>query len=73
MADGMAELSEKIVPILREYDLQDSIMALAFQLSSAINLAGKATKIEELQIALEYAEEKTFWTHDAIKKILDRG
>ena len=36
----------------------------------AVNLASKATTINrELHIALEYAEEKTFWTNDAIKKI----
>jgi hypothetical protein len=69
--DGMTALSEKLVPLLRDYDLPDSIMALSFQLASAIDLAGKATKMgKELQIALEYAEQKTFWTHDAIKKIL---
>jgi hypothetical protein len=69
--DGMTALSEKLVPLLREYDLPDSIMALSFQLTSAVNLAGKATKMgRELRLALEYAEQKTFWTNDAIKKIL---
>ena len=69
--DGMAELCDKLVPLLREYDLEDSIMALSFQLASAIYLAGKATRMgKELKIALEYAEKKTFLTNEVINKIL---
>ena len=71
--DGMTKLSEKLVPLLNEYDLPENIMALSFQLDSAMNFAGRATKIgRELRQALEYAEQKTFWTHDAIKKIIDK-
>jgi hypothetical protein len=71
MTDKRVGLNEKLVPLLREYDLPESIMALSFQLMSATELASKATKINsDLQIALEYAEQKTFWINDGLKKIL---
>jgi hypothetical protein len=68
--DEMVELGERLIPVLKEYDLSKVIEALSWHLMGAVNLASKATIINrELHIALEYAEEKTFWTNDAIKKI----
>ena len=68
--DEMVELGERLIPVLNEYDLSKVIEVLSWHLMDAVNLASKATIINrELHIALEYAEEKTFWTNDAIKKI----
>ena len=68
--DEMVELSERLIPLLKEYDLPKVIEALSWHLMGAVNLASKATTINrELHIALEYAEEKTFWTYDVIEKI----
>jgi hypothetical protein len=69
--DDMVKLADRLIPLLKEYDLPNVIQALSWHLMGAVNLANKATSINrELQRALEYAEEKTFWTNDAIKKIL---
>jgi hypothetical protein len=69
--DDMETLADRLIPLLKEYDLPNVIQALSWHLMGAVNLANKATSINrELQRALEYAEEKTFWTNDAIKKIL---
>jgi hypothetical protein len=66
--DDMVKLADRLVPLLKEYDF---IQALSWHLMGAVKLANKATSINrELQLALQYAEEKTFWTNDAIKKIL---
>jgi hypothetical protein len=67
--DEMVELSERLIPLLKEYALPKVIEALSWHLMGAVDLASKATINRELHTALEYAEEKTFWTNDAIKKI----
>jgi hypothetical protein len=49
------------------------LVALSWHLIGAANIADKAATINpELQIALEYEEEKTFRTNELIKKTLAR-
>jgi len=74
MADEMGELTERLIPLLKEYDLPTVLLALSWHLMGAVNLADKAATINhDLQKALEYAEQKTFWTNDTIKKILAKA
>jgi hypothetical protein len=48
----MVELSDRLIPLLKEYDLPNVLMALSWQLMGAVNLASKATTINrELHIA----------------------
>jgi hypothetical protein len=67
--DEMVALSERLIPLLKEYDLPKVIEALSWHLMGAVNLSKATTINRELHIALEYAEEKTFWTNDVIEKI----
>jgi hypothetical protein len=70
----MKELTERLIPLLKEYDLPNVLMALSWHLMGAANLASKAPSINrDLQLAVEYAEEKTFWTNDLLKQIRDRA
>jgi hypothetical protein len=72
--DPIVELTDRLMPLLKEYDLPNVLMALSWHLMGAVNIADKATILNrDLQLALEYAEEKTFWTNDAIKKILAKA
>ena len=51
--DEMVALSERLIPLLKEYDLPKVIEALSWHLMGAVNLASKATTINrELHIAL---------------------
>ena len=71
--DESVELTDRLIPLLKEYDLPTVLMALSWHLMGAANLAEKAPTINrDLQNALEYAEQKTFWTNDTIKKTLAR-
>jgi hypothetical protein len=65
------ELSGRLEPLLKEYDLPTVLMVLSGHLMSAVNVAKEAPTLNnDLRAALEYAEQKTFWTNDAIKNIL---
>ena len=67
MAD---ELSDRLLPLLKEYGLPDVIQALSLRLAEAVAIAGKAETINpELLIALEYAEAKTFHTNENIRLV----
>jgi len=70
MAD---ELSDRLLPLLKEYGLPDVIQALSLRLAEAVAIADKAVIIDpQLLIALEYAEEKTFRTNENLLTILDK-
>ncbi len=70
----MNELNDKLVDLLREYDLSDSIWALSFQLLAATTLAARATKFDDnFLMVLAEAEKKSFWINDTLKKILAKN
>jgi hypothetical protein len=74
MTDGSTELGDKLIPVLKEYDLTDIIMALSLKLLDAVNIASKAPKPNrEMAIALEYAEEKAFRIRESALQTLKRG
>jgi hypothetical protein len=67
----MSELSDKMIPLLKEYDLPNVLEALSWHLVGAVKIAQKAVTLSpEMRLALEYAEQKTFRAHEAIAKIV---